>query len=200
MFYSAVISIIGFLILLLNGRTKVDQKERIPKESNVILIAPHRSWLDPVFLALASYPMRFTFMAKKEIFKNPLVRWLAEKMNAFPVDRENPGPSAIKTPVKTLKEGNLSLMMFPSGTRHATDLKGGAITIAKLSGKPIVPAVYSGPYTLKDVLRRRKAIVRYGEPIIVERSTRLDHDTIKRLSTEIQESFDLIEKEIQNDH
>src|SRR5699024_9222774 len=149
MFYSAVISIIGFLILLLNGRTKVDQKERIPKESNVILIAPHRSWLDPVFLALASYPMRFTFMAKKEIFNNPLVRWLAEKMNAFPVDRENPGPSAIKTPVKTLKEGNLSLMMFPSGTRHATDLKGGAITIAKLSGKPIVPAVYSGPYTLK---------------------------------------------------
>lgn len=200
MFYNAVIEFIGFLVLLLNGRTKVKNKERLPADSNYILIAPHRSWLDPVFLAISAYPERFTFMAKKEIFKNPIVRWLAAKMNAFPVDRENPGPSAIKIPVKTLKEGNLSLMMFPSGTRHSEDLKGGAITIAKLSGKAIVPAVFTGPYKFSDVLKRKKAAVYFGEPIKIDRSTKLDHENLRKLSKEIQLSFDSIENEALKDN
>ena len=31
-------------------------------------------------------------------------RWIFKKIHAFPVDRENPGPSSIKTPIKLLKE------------------------------------------------------------------------------------------------
>ncbi|MCG4631583.1 1-acyl-sn-glycerol-3-phosphate acyltransferase, partial [Bifidobacterium pseudocatenulatum] len=49
-------------------------------------------------LALAVYPKKFTFMAKEELFKGRFAYWFLRKLGAFPVNRKNPGPSAIKTP------------------------------------------------------------------------------------------------------
>ena len=34
-------------------------------------------------------------------------RRILKRIHAFPVDRENPGPSSIKTPIKLLKEGKI---------------------------------------------------------------------------------------------
>ncbi|SDJ70201.1 lysophospholipid acyltransferase family protein [Alkalibacterium thalassium] len=189
MFFSFVRLIVRLLILTLNGRYKVQGKENLPIDDNYILIAPHRSWIDPVYLVLAASPKQFSFMAKKELFKNPLFKWLITKMNAFPVDRKNPGPSAIKTPVKILKETDLGLVIFPTGTRHSTELKGGAVTIAKMSKKPIVPVVYHGPYTFKDLLKRQKATVRFGEPFIVEPKIEGIKDITAYYSEKIQDAF-----------
>lgn len=189
MFFSFIRLIVRLLILTLNGRYKVQGKENLPKDDNYILIAPHRSWIDPVYLVLAASPKQFSFMAKKELFKNPLFKWLITKMNAFPVDRKNPGPSAIKTPVKILKETDLGLVIFPTGTRHSTELKGGAVTIAKMSKKPIVPVVYHGPFTFKDLLKRQKATVRFGEPFMVERKIEGVKDVTAYYSEKIQDAF-----------
>lgn len=196
MFYSIVRGIIRIIVYILNGKPEVQNREVVPKDENYILASPHRTWLDPVFLALAASPEQFSFMAKKELFKNPLLRRLIMKMNAFPVDRKNPGPSAIKTPVKILKEGKLGLVIFPTGSRHSSELKGGTLTIAKLSGKPIVPAVYSGPKTFKELLQRKKAVVRFGEPLVVERKTRLNDETAKQYGDLLQSRFDTIDKEL----
>lgn len=168
MFYSIVVSIVRFLLRILNGKTIIQNKHNLPTNSNYILISPHRSWLDPVYLALAALPKHFSFMAKKELFKNPLLRCLITSMNAFPVDRENPGPSAIKIPVTHLKEGRLGLIMFPSGTRHSQESKKGAAMIARLAKVPIIPAVYQGPFTFKDLLKRKKTKVMFGEPIYIQ--------------------------------
>ncbi|EXJ24145.1 1-acyl-sn-glycerol-3-phosphate acyltransferase [Alkalibacterium sp. AK22] len=195
MFFSSLRLLVRLLVLLLNGRMTVVGKENLPKDDNYILIAPHRSWIDPVFLVLAASPKQFSFMAKKELFKNPAFRWLITKMNAFPVDRKNPGPSAIKTPVKILKETDLSLVIFPTGTRHSTELKGGAVTIAKMSKKPIIPVVYHGPYTFKDLLKRKPAIVRFGEPFMVERKLEGIKDTTAHYSERIQQAFNDLDAE-----
>ena len=62
---------------------------------------------------------------RRKLFKNPILRFILIHANAFPVKRDKkPGPSAVKTPVKILKDTDLSLIMFPSGTRHSTALKG----------------------------------------------------------------------------
>lgn len=195
MFFSFIRLIVRLLILTLNGRYKVQGKENLPKDDNYILIAPHRSWIDPVYLVLAASPKQFSFMAKKELFKNPLFKWLITKMNAFPVDRKNPGPSAIKTPVKILKETDLGLVIFPTGTRHSTELKGGAVTIAKMSKKPIVPVVYHGPFTFKDLLKRQKATVRFGEPFMVERKIEGVKDVTAYYSEKIQDAFISLDSE-----
>lgn len=196
MFYSFIRIIVRLLVWILNGRPDIQKKQNLPVDDNYILIAPHRSWIDPVFLVLAASPKQFSFMAKKELFKYPVFNWLIKKMNAFPVDRHKPGPSAIKTPVKILKETDLGVVIFPTGTRHSTELKGGAVTIAKMSKKPIVPVVYKGPYTFKDLLKRKKASVRFGRPFTVER--RLDgvDDINAHYSKLIQTEFDRLDSEI----
>ncbi|WP_368644827.1 lysophospholipid acyltransferase family protein [Alkalibacterium putridalgicola] len=194
MFFSFVRSIILVLVWILNGKFKVIGKENLPQDDNYILIAPHRSWIDPVYLVLATTPKQFSVMAKKELFKNPVFRWIITHMNAFPVDRDNPGPSAIKTPVKSLKETDLGLIIFPTGTRHSNELKGGAVTIAKLSKKPIVPAVYSGPLTFSDLVKRKKAVVRIGEPFYVERKVEGIKDTNAYYSEKIQQAFEELDR------
>jgi len=190
MFFSFVRSIILILVWILNGKPKIIGKSNLPQDENYILIAPHRSWIDPVYLVLATTPKQFSVMAKKELFKNPIFKWIITHMNAFPVDRDNPGPSAIKVPVKSLKETDLGLIIFPTGTRHSNELKGGAVTIAKLSKKPIVPAVYSGPLTFSDLVKRKKAVVRIGEPFYVERKVEGVKDTNAYYSEKIQQAFD----------
>lgn len=190
MFFSVVRNLVFILAWLLNGKPKYIGKENLPKDDNYILIAPHRSWIDPIYLVFAASPKQFSVMAKQELFKNPFLRWLLVNMNAFPVDRNNPGPSAIKKPVKSLKETNLSLLVFPTGSRHSNELKGGAVTIAKMSKKPIVPAVYSGPLTLKDLVKRKKAIVRIGKPFYVERKVDGVTDVNTYYSEKIQAAFE----------
>lgn len=195
MFYTAFIFVLSVLVFLANGRIHIEGKENLPTDTTYILAAPHRSWLDPVMLAIATRPASFAFIGKKEIFDLPVLGWFAHKLNAIPVDRKNPGPSAIKLPVKALKNDELNVAIFPSGTRHSSDLKGGVLTIAKLSGKPIVPAVYSGPLTLTDLFKRKKTIVKFGEPMMVDRKTRLDQDTILALSKTMQDTFDRLDEQ-----
>lgn len=196
MFFRILRDFVGVLVFILNGNAHYQQREKLPQNESYILIAPHRSWIDPIYLALGAKPKDFAFMAKKELFKNPVFGWIIRKANAFPVDRLNPGPSAIKTPVKILKEGKLSLVMFPTGTRHSAELKGGAPTIAKLSGVPMVPAVYQGPLTFKDLLKRKKIVVRFGDPIYVDRKTRLTKESLAVIEKDVQAAFDQLDREI----
>lgn len=191
MFYSIIVTIARALLVLLNGKTDVQNKEKLPADQNYILISPHRSWLDPIYLALAALPKQFCFMAKKELFQNKVLRWLITGMNAFPVDRENPGPSAIKIPVNHLKNGQLSLIMFPSGTRHSDESKDGAAMIARLAKVPIVPAVYHGPFSLKGLLTRQKTIVRFGDPIYIT-----SKDDQQTFSQTIKQAFDALDYDI----
>lgn len=118
-------------------------------------MAPHRTWWEPILFALGASPMEFMFMAKIELFKNPVLRFILNHAHAFPVDRQNPGPSALKIPVKGLRAGKLSLIIFPSGTRPSSELKGGALLISKMAQKPMVPVVYQGPLSFKGLLKRK---------------------------------------------
>ncbi|CRH20944.1 1-acyl-sn-glycerol-3-phosphate acyltransferase (fragment) [Carnobacterium maltaromaticum] len=86
--------------------------------------------------------------------------------------------------------------MFPSGTRHSNDLKGGAATIAKLSGAPIVPAVFQGPLTIKGLLSRKRVTVNFGEPIYLDKKVKLTKETLKDIEDQMQAAFDQLDAEI----
>lgn len=186
--------LLKILIRLLNGKTSVYGKENIPEDEKFVLVAPHHSILDPVFIGIAAYPHRFSFMAKQELFNIPVLNWIIRGLNAFPVDRKNPGVSAIKTPVNYLKNNELNVLIFPTGSRYSTELKGGAITIAKLGKSKIVPAVYSGPLTIKDLLLRKKATVAFGQPFEIKRKIEGVDDVNAYYSEVMQNSFDALEE------
>ncbi|CAK1236722.1 1-acyl-sn-glycerol-3-phosphate acyltransferase [Fructobacillus tropaeoli] len=183
-------------VAIINGRVTYLHKERLPKNENYVLVGPHRSWWDPVWYAMAAYPKRFIFMAKKELFKNPALRALITTLGAFPVDRRNVGTDTIKYPVNELKNGNRSLIMFPTGSRHSQKLKSGSILIAKLSKKPIVPAVYQGPVKFSHLFKRNNTTINFGEPIVIDPKARLTDEKIAEYNQKIQESFDALDKEI----
>lgn len=198
-FYDVLHGIVVGLIWTINGRIKYMHRDRLPVNDNYILVGPHRSWWDPVWYAVAAYPKHFIFMAKIELFKFPPLAWLIRAAGAFPVDRENVGPSVIKVPVRELKSGDRSLIMFPSGSRHSAELKSGTILIAKMSGKPIVPAVYQGPVKFSQLFKRNNSTINFGEPIVVDRKDKLDKENITKYTQMIQDAFDRLDQEINPD-
>ena len=198
-FYDVLHGIVVGLIWTINGRIKYMHRDRLPVNDNYILVGPHRSWWDPVWYAVAAYPKHFIFMAKIELFKSLPLAWLIRAAGAFPVDRENVGPSVIKVPVRELKSGDRSLIMFPSGSRHSAELKSGTILIAKMSGKPIVPAVYQGPVKFSQLFKRNNTTINFGEPIVVDRKDKLDKENITKYTQMIQDAFDRLDQEINPD-
>lgn len=195
MFYSFIRAVVWLVTTLVNGNVRYENKDKLPK-GNYILVAPHRAWFDMLYFALGASPKKFCFMAKKELFENPILRFILTHCNAFPVDRQNPGASAIKKPVKYLKDSDLSLIMFPSGTRHSQTMRGGAVLVAKLSGKPLVPVVYQGPSTFKRLCTRKKVTVRFGDPIYVDRKMKLSDENQQKIIAEMTVAFDKLDKEI----
>ena len=132
---------------------KVEGRENLPSGSYVIA-SNHRSYADPPLIAVTSGCSKFSFVAKAELFRNPLFGWLIRKLGAFPVSR-----------VSKIKDGR-RLVIFPEGTRSKTGKVGkgktGVALIAARAGVPVVPAgiVYNGKLRF-----RSRVTVRYGKPI-----------------------------------
>ncbi|MFD1465517.1 lysophospholipid acyltransferase family protein [Lapidilactobacillus mulanensis] len=195
MFYKFIRPVARFIVWILNGRAKITNPENLI-DGPYILVAPHRTWWEPIIFALAASPREFSFMAKKELFNNPILGWILRHAHAFPVDRFNPGPSAVKIPVRILKEGKLSLIMFPSGTRYSTELKGGAALIAKMAKVPLLPAVYQGPTSFKDFCKRKQVIVGLGAPINIDRKQRLDEAGLAEINTKMEAAWKQLDAQI----
>ena len=125
----------------------------------VVLCPNHSSALDPVLLAASlRYDVPLRIMAKKQLLDVPVVGWFLGKMGAFGVDRGNSDIGAIKTAIRSLREG-YKLMIFPEGTRvkegEAVDAKGGAAMIAIRSGVRMQPVYIA---TKKRMFRKTKIV------------------------------------------
>ncbi|WP_016912198.1 lysophospholipid acyltransferase family protein [Mammaliicoccus vitulinus] len=142
-------------------------KEKVPDEPYIVTCT-HTGYVEVIMLALSLYPTEINYMAKKELFSKDWSNKFFHSVNAFPVDREKPGPSTLKIPVKLLNKGK-SVGIFPSGHRAeagGAPLKRGAATIAVLSNKPIVPAAFEGPSQVKSMFGfRQKSFIKFGDPI-----------------------------------
>ena len=174
-------------ILGVNGsKAKVYGKENIPKEGGFVIACTHNGYIDILNLGISMLPREVHFMAKKQLFDVKGLGWLIKRLNAFPVDRDNPGPSVIKIPRQLIKEGKV-VGIFPSGTRSSenSELKAGAVTIAQLSKAEIVPAAYIGPKNAKGVFKRQKGYLIYGKPFTVEAGKEGREQSVQFLEQEL---------------
>lgn len=172
------------LVVRLFGKVEMKNTHLLPENEGYIITCTHKGWLEILILGIC-VPKPIHFMAKKELFENNMIGWFLRRIKAFPVDRENPSPSSIKQPVKLLKSGEI-VGIFPSGTRAAENvpLKRGAVTISNLSRVPIVPALYVGPRTLKELRKMKKATIIFGEPIYVKTNSKEELATYTELLNE----------------
>ncbi|WP_077619545.1 lysophospholipid acyltransferase family protein [Bacillus sinesaloumensis] len=155
-------------ILTITGGIKVYNKSQLPKDGAYVVACTHTGYIDILWLGVSLLPRQIHYMAKKELFKTKLIGGFLSRLNAFPVDRDNPGPSVLKIPSRLLSKGEI-VGIFPSGTRtnEQTALKQGAITIAQRSKVPVIPAVYLGPNTFTELLKFKKAKLIFGEPMYI---------------------------------
>jgi len=92
--------------------------EHFPKEGGVLLCSNHIDNLDPPVVGFTA-PRPVFFMAKAELFKNPLLKKLMTSIQAFPVKRGMSDREALRTGLKYLKEDKV-VGLFPEGTRNKT--------------------------------------------------------------------------------
>ncbi|WP_226579384.1 lysophospholipid acyltransferase family protein [Halobacillus litoralis] len=143
-------------------RIKVIGKKNIPKEGPVIICSNHISNIDPPVVGITS-SRNIYFLAKEELFKNPVIGGILKKVHAFPIKRGMRDRNALRKGLDILKEGH-ALGLFPEGTRQKNGEIGqglaGAGFFALRSEAAIVPCAIVGPYEKFKPLK-----VVYGEPI-----------------------------------
>ena len=148
-------------------RLEVQGKENIPKDNGYIIAANHLSTLDPP-LVCGVMNRGVAYMAKKELFENPFLRWWLDWLGAFAVDREKLGVSTIKT-VMTIKKTGWVLGIFPQGTRQEpgeiSNITKGFASLAKSTKCGILPVGITGTQEVKRFPFTGKIVVNIGEVI-----------------------------------
>lgn len=131
----------SYLYFKIVHRWKIKGKKNRPGEGPLIIMANHTSVLDPPIVG-SVMNRQVHFMAKEELFKNPIFERFLKGIGTFPVRRGKPDRKALKNAFKLLKNDKV-ICIFPEGTRHKPDnlgqAKAGAVMIALKSQAPILP-------------------------------------------------------------
>ena len=159
------------LRFLCNMRVRGTENEPTTDQGAYLVIANHRTWADPIYLCCVLKHGHPHFMAKKELFKIPLLNLLIRALGAYPVNRGGADVGAIKHTIEMLKAG-VCVGMFPQGHRYnkvdprETPVKTGAAMIALKAGVPVLPVFIKVKNNKHFFLCRKEVIV--GKPISIE--------------------------------
>jgi 1-acyl-sn-glycerol-3-phosphate acyltransferase len=150
---------------------------RFPEGGPYMVMANHRSYLDPPLL-IAEAPYYLRFLTKRELFFIPIFGWALYRMGQIPIDRKRKEKaiSSLERAETLLNFPGVSILAFPEGTRSRTDdllpFKKGAFVFAIENKLPILPLWIAGtrPLLPKGSWRLRKGSVTYvvGKPIPTE--------------------------------
>ena len=189
-FYASVIShifqLIGvfFLSLYFYSKYEIEVEftgEKFDPGKNYIFAVNHRSLNDPPLLACV-IKTPISFIAKRELFANPLLGYLISLLSAIPVDRDNTGSSTVKLAKKILSKEAWKLVIFIEGTRSKGDRLGepnnGAIFMSRLTNTEIVPTGIS-------YRENNKVLVKFADPYLPEKKTDINKeawDCLNRIS------------------
>ena len=196
MFYSFMRNFLRCFFKLM-FKVKIVGVENVPKDGALILAANHISNWDPPFLA-TFLDREVSYMAKEELFENPIFAAAIKKLHAFPVKRGTADKNAIKHAIKILKN-NLCLGLFPEGTRSKTGEPGkaeaGVGLITAMTKAPVLPAAIIGTNKIfsKDKFFPQLTVV-YGKPMSFSGSTK-DKEAIAEFSQSIMTEIIALRKD-----
>lgn len=136
--------------------------ENVPEQGGLVVVCNHVSYWDPLAVGCA-LPRRIYFMAKQELFLNPILKPIITRLGAYPVRRGEVDRGAIRHSLKLLAKGEI-IGIFPEGTRSKTgklmEAHTGATILAIKAKVPVLPVAVIGsdkPF--------RKITVVFGRPV-----------------------------------
>lgn len=109
----------------------------------VVYVSNHQSMND-IFVTLGSVNRQFRFIAKKELFDNPITGTFMRLTKSYPLNREDARESLmiLKEAVNDVNNG-ASVLAFPEGTRSGKkellEFKDGIFSMLRKAKAPIVP-------------------------------------------------------------
>jgi 1-acyl-sn-glycerol-3-phosphate acyltransferase len=126
-------------------KLEITGEDNIERGKNYIIVSNHRSYTD-IFTASWAIPLDFRWLAKRSLFRIPLLGYAMKICGYIPIERER-SVSASRSLDRT-KEALLkgkSVWIFPEGTRtpevRLGRFKRGAFVLAKETGVPVLPVV-----------------------------------------------------------
>jgi 1-acyl-sn-glycerol-3-phosphate acyltransferase len=169
----------------------------------VIIASNHVSFLDFMLVGLAARRSRryVRFLARHDIWTNPVARPLMSAMRHVPVDRAAPA-AAYLAAKRLLREGE-ALGLFPeagvSTSYTVRALMPGAVALARETGAPLLPMAIWGPQRIMtthqrlDLRRGRPVSLGVGAPVHlrarddVSEHTRLLGRRLQQMLDELQQ-------------
>ncbi|MCM8797156.1 MAG: 1-acyl-sn-glycerol-3-phosphate acyltransferase [Candidatus Omnitrophica bacterium] len=123
-------------------RLKVEGLENLPKKTNFIIVANHRSYLDALVVMVA-IPKKINVIAMRLLYKIWWLRWFLNINGALPC-----GSASQKAAELLMKNKNVGL--FPEGgispDGKLMEFRRGAALLAIKTGRPIVPCAILGTF------------------------------------------------------
>lgn len=154
--------------LTLFSKMRVWGRERVPLTGPVVLASNHQSFYD-VFVLGSAMRRPIFYMAKAELFDNPVIDTIITHTGAFPVRRGEVDRGALESAKEVLARGDV-LGIFIDGTRHHADAVGevraGAAMIAAQAGAPVIPVYIHGTDKLIDAPRTPVSVT-FGRPMMI---------------------------------
>jgi 1-acyl-sn-glycerol-3-phosphate acyltransferase len=140
----------GWLILKTSGvRVRVEGLDHLKGQRTVIFCVNHPSAMD-IPILLASLPVHFRFLAKRELFQLPFLGWYLQRAGHISVERGRPHEAmrSFEDAAERIRRGT-PVVLFPEGTRSrragvTLPFKGGSFYLAVHAGVPVVPITLNG--------------------------------------------------------
>lgn len=183
------------------GRVIVEAygEENLPKESGFIYFPNHQGMFD-VLVFLATSPVPFSFVYKKEVGNIILLKQVIAALGAIGMDRKDIRQSmqVISQMAEEVKKGK-NFLIFAEGTRSKQgncllEFKGGSFKSAQRARCPIVPCALIDSYVPFDSKSIRPVTVKlfYLPPLYYEeyksmKTTEIAAEVKKRIELKIAE-------------
>lgn len=140
----------GLLMTRFLWRARVFGKMELPTNGGAVIVANHRSPMDPAFVGLGSLS-RVRWMVAREYFNVPVFGSMLRLLESIPTRRGGIDTEAVKQTIRSARDGEL-VGIFPEGRLNDTErlllpLRNGAAMIALQARVPIIPCYIEGsPY------------------------------------------------------
>jgi len=175
-------------------------RERAGRGKSVIVVANHESFCD-ILVLLATLPIQVRFLAKRSVFRVPVLGWSIAAAGFVPVDRGDRarGAATVEAALRRL-QGGRSLVIFPEETRtrdgSLLPFKRGAAHLAIKSGLPLLPIGIAGTFRILPrgtwEIRPGRVVVSVGDPIDVAGRSLRERDAV---TVEARAAIDALREE-----
>jgi 1-acyl-sn-glycerol-3-phosphate acyltransferase len=156
---------------------EIERKEALPDHGPVIILPKHQYWTDIPIVSLSFGPLLY-FVAKRELFKYPLVRHYLSLAGAIPVDRKQSIRTldSFRNLLSLLRAGE-RIVIFPEGTYFREGVGSGKSRLLQMilgfqnELNCRIPFVPVGIRYGKRARWRRRVEIRIGHPLYAEKGS-----------------------------